>query len=63
MSSQMKHEWVRVISVQGCDSRLKFEILLEFLGDWRQRIEYMEASINSNPFDFTTFINIKELSC
>ena len=45
MSSQMKHEWVRNIARFDCNSQTKFESLLQFLGDWKDRLEYSDASI------------------
>ena len=49
MSTQMKHEWVRLVSVDGCNSQVKFEALLEFLSDWKSRLEYLDANIRGAP--------------
>ena len=49
MSTQMKHEWVRLVSVDGCNSQVKFEALLEFLSDWKSRLEYLDANIRGTP--------------
>jgi len=48
MSSQMKQEWVRVISIDSYDSKSKFEILIRFIGDWKLRLEYLEANIRGS---------------
>ena len=45
MSSQMKHEWVRSITKYDCNSQVKFESLLQFLGEWKYMLEYSDASI------------------
>ena len=45
MSSQMKHEWVRNIARYDCNSQDKFESLLQFLGEWKDMLEYSDASI------------------
>ena len=45
MSSQMKHEWVRSIARYDCNSQDKFESLLQFLGEWKDMLEYSDASI------------------
>ena len=49
MTSQMKHEWVKLIASQSMDSKNKFIALLELLRDWRNRLEYMDASIREEP--------------
>ena len=50
MSMQMKTEWVRWIEEGDIDqdSRVKFEALLDFLGKWRNRLEYLDASIRES---------------
>ena len=48
MSDAMRHEWVRCISAIRCDSQAKFDALLKFLGNWKQRLEYLEANIRGN---------------
>ena len=45
MTQQMKMEWVKMIASKGCDSQQKFHRLLDFLKDWRNRIEYSSAEI------------------
>ena len=45
MSSQMKHEWVRSITKYECNNQVKFEYLLQFLGEWKYMLEYSDASI------------------
>jgi len=45
MTREMKHEWVKLIASKPCTSSQKFNLLLAFLEDWRNRLEYMGASI------------------
>jgi len=45
MTREMKHEWVKLIASKQCTSSQKFNLLLAFLEDWRNRLEYMGASI------------------
>jgi hypothetical protein len=45
MTKDMRHEWVKLIASKQCTSSQKFNMLLAFLGDWRNRLEYMGASI------------------
>ena len=49
MIPQMKHEWVKLIASKECSSGEKFESLLTFLGDWRNRLEYVGARIRDAP--------------
>ena len=49
MIPQMKHEWVKLIASKECSSSEKFESLLTFLGDWRNRLEYVGARICDAP--------------
>ena len=49
MTPQMKHEWVKLIASEDCSSNEKFESLLAFLSDWRNRLEYVGASIRDTP--------------
>ena len=49
MIPQMKHEWVNLITSKDCSSGEKFESLLTFLGDWRNRLEYVGARICDAP--------------
>ena len=45
MSQQMKNEWIKLIASKAFDSGKKFLSLLEFVRDWRCRIEYALAEI------------------
>ena len=54
MTKEMKVEWVKEIAGKPCtgkafSSRQKFTGLLEFLKGWRNRLEYMGASIREEP--------------
>ena len=49
MPMQMKHEWVKLIASVDCSNSEKFDSLLAFLGDWRNRLEYLGASIRDAP--------------
>lgn len=48
MKAEMMHEWVKLIASKHYSSRQKFTALLEFLQDWRTRLEYMGASIRED---------------
>lgn len=45
MTKQVKVEWVKLIASKAFDSEQKFFHLIEFLKDWRNRIEYSAADI------------------
>jgi len=49
MTTEMKNEWVKLIASKRFDSKQKFLTLLELLQDWRNRLEYLEASIREEP--------------
>ena len=49
MNPQMKHEWVRLIASKSYNSKQKFGALLEFLRDWRNRLEYIDEDIREEP--------------
>jgi hypothetical protein len=54
MTKEMKVEWVKEIAGKPCtgkafSSQHKFTGLLEFLKGWRNRLEYMGASIHEEP--------------
>lgn len=53
MTKDMKHEWVKLIASKSCTSSQKFNMLLGFLEDWRNRLEYMGASIRDSSSDIT----------
>ena len=64
MSLQMKHEWVRCIAKYDCNSQDKFESLLQFLGEWKDMLEYSDASIRGTQLykDGATFHAAKPTS-
>jgi len=47
MSPQMRYEWVKLIASQHLDSVRKFGMLLLFLGEWRERLEYDDAAVRA----------------
>ena len=49
MTNEMMHEWVKMVASKQLNSRQKFALLMEFLTDWRNRLEYMGASIREDP--------------
>jgi len=53
MTKDMRHEWVKLIASKSCTSSQKFNSLIDFLGDWRNRLEYMGASIRDASDDIT----------
>lgn len=48
MTKDMKLEWVKLVASKQCSSSQKFSMLLVFLEDWRNRLEYMGASIRGD---------------
>ena len=48
MTKEMRHEWVKLIASKSLSSGHRFAMLLEFLQDWRNRLEYMGASIRDS---------------
>jgi hypothetical protein len=53
MTKEMRHEWVKLIASKSLSSGQRFAVLLEFLQDWRNRLEYMGASIRETLGDET----------
>ena len=53
MTKEMKHEWVKLIASKSCTNSQKFNMLLGFLEDWRNRLEYMGASIRDAAEDYS----------
>ena len=55
MTREMKNEWVKEIashpstSSQNYSSKARFVGLIDFLKNWRNRLEYMGASIREDP--------------
>ena len=49
MMTEMKMEWVKLVASKGYASKEKFLTLLEFLRDWRNRLEYLGADIRTDP--------------
>ena len=47
MSPQMRYEWVKLIASKHLDSVRKFGMLLLFLGEWRERLEYDSADVRA----------------
>ena len=47
MTQEMMNEWVKLVSKTPCSSIQKFTKLLEFLREWRSRLEYMGAGIRA----------------
>ena len=45
MTKEMRHEWVKLIASKSLSSGQRFIVLLEFLQDWINRLEYMGVSI------------------
>ena len=59
MTKEMKHEWVKLIASKSLSSSQRFTVLLEFLQDWRNRLEYMGASIRESVEEKTDRIDYK----
>ena len=57
MTKEMRHEWVKLIASKSLSSRQRFTVLLEFLQDWRNRLEYMGASIRKTFGDDSNQMN------
>ena len=51
MTQEMMNEWVKLVSKSPYSSVEKFTTLLEFLRDWRSRLEYMGAGIRAASDD------------
>ena len=49
MPLDMKNEWVKAIVSKQLNSKQKFEELMELMRDWRNRLEYLSASIREVP--------------
>ena len=47
MSPQMRYEWVKLIASKHLDSVRKFGMLLLFLGEWREQLEYDNADVRA----------------
>lgn len=48
MTKEMENTWIERISSKTCTSPQRFKMLLEFLEDWRNRLEYKSAGIRES---------------
>jgi len=59
MTKEMRHEWVKIVASKSLSSSQRFNALLTFLQDWRNRLEYMGASIREPADDQTGRVDYK----
>ena len=47
MYKRQRYEWIKLIASQHLDSVRKFGVLLLFLGEWRERLEYDDSTVRA----------------
>lgn len=62
MSKEMKTEWIKIIASKAFDSSKKFLALLDFLRDWRCRIEYELSEIREEETFRATNMPVHQVS-
>ena len=64
MPTKMKDEWASLVTKDAATTpptAQRFEELMKLLGDWRRKLEYLNASLRSEPNQLTGNPTISEI--